>query len=48
MLLVIEIPAKEAVSLVRNGGQRDLRALFNHPAVSELDLLTVFGDIARF
>ena len=46
LLLVVEIPAKEAVSLVRNGSQRDLRALFDLPAVPELDLLTVFGDIA--
>ena len=45
LLLVIVIPAEEVVSFVRNGGKRDLRACFHRPAVAEIDLLTVFGDI---
>ena len=45
LLLVIEIPAEEAIPFVCDGGKSHLRSFFNHSAVAEFDLLTVFGDI---
>ena len=45
LLFVIVIPAEEVVSFVRNSGKRDLRAYFHRPAVAEINLLVIFGDI---
>ena len=45
LLVVIEIPAEEFISIVFDGGKSYFRSLFNHSAVAEIDLLTVFGDI---
>ena len=45
LLVVIEIPAEEFISIVFDGGKSYFRSFFNNSAVAEIDFIAVFGDI---